>query len=271
MQGVGKIIVAILVFFLCQAAAGESTISHASPNATVKNKSSWNETKRKLESLRLARIEPPKDESTCGISSLRKFSTPEKAILTAAVKNISCVLLADLSEIRIFDDQSKPRALAGAKVLELRSDFFVLPESEKVLIHELGHIVDLSGLKSKKYRQESGFVDGNMPIYADDPSVLFYIISWSASGGKTKQKADSTKQDFVTGYAMTDPFEDFAESFLFYLKQGNRFRAYAEENERIRAKYEFFKTRVFGGQEFATGTDVQGDNLIVRNWDATKL
>ncbi len=202
----------------------------------------------------------------CGKAELfADLSESEKEILKSAWKDIPCELLQNLKKVVIFDDMEKPRALAGASALHLRSDIFTLSEVQKVLIHESGHLVDLGGLQSQTFSEKSAFVDGSMPVFADDASADFYAISWKATDA---WNADTTVQDFVSRYGATDPFEDFAESFLFYISYGEAFRQLAAENDQLAQKYDFFKTQVFDGKEF------DGEMIVVtaeRPWDATRI
>ena len=74
-----------------------------------------------------------------------------------------------------------------------------LSESMKVLVHELGHLVDLHYLPN---------------LWDYDPSENFYNISWLSYNVKKKW---SKMQDFLSGYALTNKYEDFAESFTFFI------------------------------------------------------
>lgn len=202
----------------------------------------------------------------CGLEAFSDFFGESKDVIIAALSDIPCELVQGLRNVVIYDDPQKPRALASASSIHLRYDTLSLPEAENVLIHELGHVVDLGGINSTEFSLPSGFTDGNATIYQDDPSVRFYEISWK---NNTTWKSDIARKDFVTGYAGTDPFEDFSESFLFYIQHGNAFRAMAKENATLQQKYDFIQTEVFDGKEFFTG--VVPFELEKREWDATKI
>ncbi len=263
MKFIGKLFITILLTFSLSVEAGDAMLPHASAQNEIR-KNNWRAAFLQLPPLRA--VAPPEGDATCGIERRYAFSQTATSVISSAVKDIPCELVNGLKTVNMFTDANKPRALASATSLHLRNDFFDLPEAKRVLIHELGHIVDLSGLKSKEYAEKSAFMDGNVPVFADDASVLFYSLSWKDS--QTKHK-NARKQDFVTGYATSDPFEDFAESMLFYMEHGNTFRAYAEANPILTAKYAFFKTHVFDGKEFVTG--VVPADASVREWDATKM
>ncbi len=104
-------------------------------------------------------------------------------------------------------------------------------------------------------------------MYESDPSLDFYRISWSNE--KTRGK-EAVNFDFVSGYAMTDPFEDFAESYVYYVLHNADFKAKAQTSDALYQKYVFMKNTVFKGYEFATG-EYKPEELNRRPWDITVL
>ena len=112
---------------------------------------------------------------------------------------------------------------------------------------------------------KSGFMDGSVNIYNNDKSIEFYKISWK---DEKTQLDVSTKLDFVSGYAQSDAFEDFAESVVFYVKHNKDFRIMASKNNTLRKKYNFIRKEVFDGKIFNSGTNFV--ELDKRVWDATK-
>ena len=115
----------------------------------------------------------------------------------------------------------------------------------------------------------SKFVDGSKRIYLNDKSLDFYKISWEDD--KT-MKDDADKLDFVSGYAMTDPFEDFAESYAYYILHGTEFRLLTRYNQEIKQKYNYLKNEVFAGNEFINGNPVITNMKISsRDYDVTVL
>lgn len=159
------------------------------------------------------------------------------------------------------------RGLGGGSTVILRCSDVTDKELMSVFVHEMGHVVD-TGLHTGNYRSgRSEFMDGNMPIYKNDLSLRFYRISWVDD--KTL-KPDARKEDFVTGYAMTDPFEDFAEAYNFYILHGSQFRKMAEFNRQLWRKYMFMKYYIFEGKEFDNDpyTEIE---FFTRNYDSTVL
>lgn len=98
----------------------------------------------------------------------------------------------------------------------------------KLFIHEFGHYIDIHVLKT----------DG----FQEDPSKVFYQISWKS---KDIKLPGMRLDDFVSGYAATDQYEDFAETFVLYVFHNSRFADMALVNPILRQKYLFFRTTVF--------------------------
>jgi hypothetical protein len=135
-----------------------------------------------------------------------------------------------------------------------------------VLVHELGHIMDTGVLKGNFWTGESEFHDGKNAIYNDDPSLDFYRISFQ---DEKKLNKGVSGIDFVTGYAMTDPFEDFAETYNYYLLHGESFRELAKHNQSLAQKYDFMKEKVFAGKEFTFEDTLSFDSVNSRTYDST--
>lgn len=57
---------------------------------------------------------------------------------------------------------------------------------------------------------------------------------------------------FVTPYASTDKYEDFAESTAEYVTNGNGFRDVVTRSKQLEEKYNFLKN-LYNGREFDTG------------------
>jgi len=77
-------------------------------------------------------------------------------------------------------------------------------------------------------------------------------------------------ESFVTGYAATNKYEDFAESFVFYVFHNRSFADMALKNESLRRKYLFFSEYIFPREEF-TQTDFTLGTLPTYSWDSTKI
>ena len=79
------------------------------------------------------------------------------------------------------------------------------------------------------------------------------------------------KQDFVSGYAMTNKYEDFAESFTYFVFHNQNFLKKSEKSQKLKEKYDFF------AQHFDFSASLVSQNFSVDQkyaeyiWDATKL
>lgn len=126
-------------------------------------------------------------------------------------------------------------------------------EFVQLLVHEVAHYIDIYSLISI----------GKNP----DPSSYFYEISWE--GSKTKRPTE-TIASFVSGYAATNQWEDFAESLTFYVFHNDTFAERALKNESLRKKYLFFSTYVFVNGTFLD-TDFGVGAVPSYIWDTTKV
>ena len=178
-----------------------------------------------------------------------------------------------LTDLTLFYDKKGRRGLGGGNSIILRCLNVTDAELASVLVHEMGHLVDGSYLTGSQLADNSAFKDFGTPVKADDLSAKFYAISWL---DESTEKKDSSKFDFVSLYAMTDPFEDFAETYNFYRLHGAEFRAMAETNDGLNQKYAFMKNYVFDKKEWGADSDDETNvhispNLSERNYDVTVL
>lgn len=179
-----------------------------------------------------------------------------------------------LKNLTLYFSSTGRRGLGGGSTIILRCQNVSDTELVGVLVHELGHIKDTGLMKGDFWSGESEFKDGEKAIYENDPSLKFYRIGFE---NEKKVKEGLTADDFVTGYAMTDPFEDFAETYNFYVLHGKQFEKMAQSNTLLSQKYQFMKEEVFEGKEFKNveDKDFNGDlgKLLIanRNYDSTLI
>ena len=159
---------------------------------------------------------------------------------------------------------SAGRGLGRGDLIILRAVNIGNKEFFGVLIHEIGHSVDM-GLLKNNTGGKSEFKDFGKAIYENDPSLDFYRISWL---NDKNRKKNASNEDFVSGYAMTDPFEDFAESYVYYVLHNKSFKSKARLNNALWAKYSFIKN-LFNNNEFETG--VEREINVKIPWDITIL
>ena len=187
-----------------------------------------------------------------------------KSLIESTLTALPKDLTTSLDEMKLFFAKRSPRGLSNSHLIELQCSELSDDEIVSVLVHELGHIVDLGKLKGDALAP-SGFADGKIKIPADDPSVEFYQLSWR---NEYEKKYLAERQDFVSGYAMSDAFEDFAESFNFYILHGEDFRAIKTESPILTKKYEFLKNKIFEGVEFTSERKTKDTKRV---WDVTLI
>ena len=129
-------------------------------------------------------------------------------------------------------ERQEPRGQVMGNKLILSTIISSDSEQLKVFVHELGHIIDIFYLKKG--------------IFAD-PSDVFYTISWESFN--TKKKGQEIT-NFVSGYALSNKYEDFAESFAFYVFHNEDFANRAEKDTILQKKYDFFGSYVFEKNTF---------------------
>lgn len=203
-------------------------------------------------------------DNKAGFSNIEPYKETEmKQVLT----KLPTHHFNSLKNIVLDLDPKAHRGLGGSELVIIRSTNIDTKEFYSVLIHELGHTTDLGSLRETESIFESEFSDNQKPIYEGDPSLIFYRINWE---NEITRKRDSKNEDFVSGYAITDPFEDFAESYVYYVLHNKEFKMKARYNRRLMEKYLFMKYDVFNGQEFNTGEE-DLKKVNIRPWDITKL
>jgi hypothetical protein len=196
-------------------------------------------------------------------------SAPEKIVMkidalqmpsSSLLKDYKALLMSPKLEplvtpivLELVDDRVEPRGKMTTEMVSLVVPLNTESESLKVFAHELGLVVDIEYL---------------LPgLILSDPSEAFYAISWIDMS--TKKKGMALK-DFVSGYAMTNKYEDFGESFNYYLFHNNDFVKRAKQSKILQAKYNFIQRRVFPNQEFV-GTGFEMSPIQQYNWDTTKI
>lgn len=164
-------------------------------------------------------------------------------------QNISSV------SIQIASEQSEPRWQFKWERITMAGDIKDDGEFMKVLAHELGHYVDI--------------ITYTKTQTTPDISAKFYAISWKSSNEKYRE---SKLSDFVSGYAITNQYEDFAESFVFYMFHNATFKEKAKKSEILQKKYDFLRTYIFKKWEFVNKEyAIEPKTIDGYLWDTTKV
>ena len=208
----------------------------------------------------------PRPPTFLGIVDQPDIRLEHKVIADEVLRMIPNACRSTLKNFYVRYDNPKQRGLAGKSSVVVSGNLSAM-EFRGVLVHELlGHVVDLGCIVGHSESGESGFKDGKEPMYADDPSVAFYKISWLT---EHVQSGDANAQDFVTGYASWDSYEDLAESVTYYLLQESAFRERAQTNSALQRKLTWLETNLFTKQKrIAIGSHTWTGEVP---WDATKL
>lgn len=154
--------------------------------------------------------------------------------------------LFDDIEIVLLPSVREPRASIEGRRLTLGLEGIGPEELTALLIHEGSHHYDLT-----RHTDRS----------------VFARISWQTDDIK---KPDAQLIDFVSGYALTNSYEDFAESVTFFLLFEREFFERAQKSAILMQKYQHIQ------QIFApTGRDVltsyASGALAMYHWDTTRI
>lgn len=150
---------------------------------------------------------------------------------------VSNLIQKKISNLDIFfyKDKSDVRWKMQNKKLKLFWIYnMTVSELLAVWIHEFWHFYDLYILEKK---------------VSLDISDYFYYISWD---WVSAIKAWLEQKDFVSWYAMTNKYEDFAESFTYYILHNSDFYKKSEDSLVLKQKYDYFSRFVFRNDEFKT-------------------
>ncbi len=123
-----------------------------------------------------------------------------------------------------------------------------------VFIHEFGHYVDIY------------FLDDWVSDFRKTEN--FYHLSWEST---KVLLAGQWQKDFVSGYAMTNKYEDFAESFDYYILHNEDFKKKAENSSILKKKYDFFETTLFSQNQFEWTNFSTDDTVLDYYRDVTKI
>lgn len=149
-------------------------------------------------------------------------------------------------EIVLLPSAREPRASIEGKRLTLGLQDIGPEEVTALLIHEGSHHYDLTQHQDR---------------------WRFTQISWQSDDVK---KADAQLSDFVSGYALTNSYEDFAESVTFFLLFQREFYERAQNSEALMTKYQYIQ-HIFDRDRSDIQTSYASWVLAAYNWDTTRI
>lgn len=154
--------------------------------------------------------------------------------------------------LKVDINRVSPRGQMSNESVTLSGRINSTSEMAKVLVHELGHMVDIYYLK-QRWR-------------TPDLSKEFYALSWAEP---TVVRSGLSASSFVSGYAATNQYEDFAETFALYVFHNEAFAQRAQNIPVLQQKYDFLKKRVFWN--YFLWTSYEQDVVPSSLWDVTKI
>ncbi len=165
--------------------------------------------------------------------------------IQSKISLLEVVFYKDVWEVR-WKMKNKKIRLYGIYNLDIK-------EFLAVAIHEFSHFYDLYILEKKVLL---------------DVSDIFYDISWETT---TVMKESMDEKSFVSWYAMTNKYEDFAESYTYYVLHNSDFYSKSLNSPVLMEKYNFFRKFVFTNEDFITGEFK--NNLEIEDYyrDTTKI
>lgn len=202
--------------------------------------------------------------SLLSVVDQENIAPDDRVLLDSVLRWMPSLCRNQLKHLIVRYEPKAERGQATATAILLRGGM-AKNETAAVLIHECGHVIDLGAYQGTMSSGESRFPDGDTPTYNDDPSVEFYKISWQNS---LMKKSSAGKSDFVSGYAMEDPWEDIGESIVYFALHKEEFAQRAKTNEALAQKLAWVEAYVFG-PSFKTAESGAWDGEIV--WDVTKM
>ena len=122
-----------------------------------------------------------------------------------------------------------------------------------VLIHEFAHYIDIYTFPKSSFWDES---------------QRFYDISWESP---TVMQVWLNPKDFVSWYAMTNQYEDFAESYVYYVLHNRDFLEKVWQSDILAKKYDYFQRYIFTKNLFYKEDFSLEDEVRPYYWDITKL
>lgn len=175
-----------------------------------------------------------------------------KNIITNFLDYYSNIFSYRALSVLIDDTLIEPRGRIYGSRISLSSHVLRDGEFVKLFVHEFGHYIDLYILTS---------------VAGKDVSDDFYGISWKDT---TVKLPGEWLTSFVSGYAATNKYEDFAESFTFYIFHNMSFADKALKNESMRQKYLFLSNSIFPEGQYI-GKDFSTTRIPNYIWDTTKV
>ena len=107
-----------------------------------------------------------------------------------------------------------------------------------IVIHEIGHIVDVHGIQGYHADEQNVF------SYAkEDRDEIFKVAL-------ENKPNDNEKLGYITSYSSNNDLENFAEHYAYYVVYPDMFRDEMKNDPLLAKKYEFLRDSIFIDKEF---------------------
>lgn len=192
------------------------------------------------------------------------ISVRHKKLAASVFDALPAGCASNLKTFSVIYKDAKYRGLGGKSTIILDGSVDDA-EFAALLVHECGHVIS-GNMVGSANAGESAFRDGKNPFYNDAAAVSFFSVSWENERTLKKGTKDA---DFVSGYASSDIFEDFAETFAAYVLQRPYLRKRAETNAAIAQKLAWMEANLPLSETAVGTTTFKGTKDVP--WDVTKL
>lgn len=175
-----------------------------------------------------------------------------------------------LQEVIIHQDPDAWRWSAGHRHIRLNAARLdVAREFWEVATHELWHVLDLWHIVGNAPIRHTQFTEFGRSVFAiNDPSLRFYALSRE---NEYVRKSGSRSLDFVSWYAMKNPFEDVAETINMYINHYEYFVRMKQTSPVLAQKFAIIEERT-NQQHYATTSSLTAElSSTARQRDTTSL
>lgn len=167
------------------------------------------------------------------------------------------------------DPEHKKRWYANKQSIVINTHNMSEEEFFEVLVHELGHTIDLWVIQWKDKILHKEFTEFWEQVFAiDDPSLEYYTLSRESEWIK-RQWSDIN--DFCTIYGSKNPFEDFSECFNLYINHHTYFLTLITTNPILQQKYQFIQSWIRRGKQYKQNIHNYSTDINHRYRDSTKI
>lgn len=119
-----------------------------------------------------------------------------------------------------------------------------IPFTGQMALHEFAHILGYHGIEGA-YNQYYNIYFPQFNALKEEYDRIF-----DTSAVNYDPNAESSYPGYISVYSSGNKAENFAEHFAYYVSRGSFFRAKMNNDSVLTEKYNFFKDKIFRGQEY---------------------